>query len=180
MKDFFREYPYFSLCGLNCGLCTMHIGGYCPGCGGGDGNQSCSIARCGKAHGVEFCGECGEYPCAKYDGIDDYDSFVSTSNMRANLEKVKRIGRAAYKAELDEKMELLRVLLEQYNDGRHKSPFCTAVNLLELDSLREVLAQLAAQTTAEQTPKEKAAFAAGLLQAKAELQGISLKLRKKK
>ena len=45
MKDFLRQEPLFSLCGLNCGLCTMHLGGHCPGCGGGAGNQSCSLAH---------------------------------------------------------------------------------------------------------------------------------------
>ena len=35
MKGFTREETRFSLCGLNCRLCSMHLGGYCPGCGGG-------------------------------------------------------------------------------------------------------------------------------------------------
>ena len=35
MKGFTREETRFSLCGLNCALCSMHLGGYCPGCGGG-------------------------------------------------------------------------------------------------------------------------------------------------
>ena len=34
MKNYGRSYPYLSLCGLNCSLCTMHLSGYCPGCGG--------------------------------------------------------------------------------------------------------------------------------------------------
>lgn len=33
MKNFNRENPLFSLCGLNCGLCTMYLDHYCPGCG---------------------------------------------------------------------------------------------------------------------------------------------------
>ena len=37
MKGFTRREPLFSLCGLKCGLCRMHLGGYCPGCGGGGG-----------------------------------------------------------------------------------------------------------------------------------------------
>lgn len=45
MKGFKRNNQLLSLCGLNCGLCPMHIDGYCPGCGGGAGNQSCRIAR---------------------------------------------------------------------------------------------------------------------------------------
>ena len=34
MKGFTRMETRFSLCGLNCDLCSMHLGGYCPGCGG--------------------------------------------------------------------------------------------------------------------------------------------------
>lgn len=180
MKDFIRDYPLLSACGLNCGLCTMHIGGYCPGCGGGEGNQSCTIARCTMAHQVSFCSACTEYPCAKYDGIDDYDSFISTLNMRSNLEKVARIGLEACRAELDEKIAIVHTLLADYNDGRHKSPFCTAANLLELEALRAVMAELAAADTAEMTLKEKAKLATALLNAAAERQGISLKMRKKK
>ena len=33
MKGFKRENRLLSLCGLNCGLCTMYLGKYCPGCG---------------------------------------------------------------------------------------------------------------------------------------------------
>ena len=42
MKGFARAETRFSLCGLNCALCSMQLGGYCPGCGGGAGNQSCA------------------------------------------------------------------------------------------------------------------------------------------
>ena len=43
----------------------MHLGGHCPSCGGGEGNQSCATARCGLDHGgVEYCWQCGEFPCA--------------------------------------------------------------------------------------------------------------------
>lgn len=180
MKNFNREYPLLSLCGLNCGLCTMHIGGYCPGCGGGDGNQSCAIARCSIGQGVAFCSDCAQYPCTHYDAIDATDSFISTRNMRENLEKVKRMGLDAYRAELDEKIEIAALLLAQYNDGRHKSPFCTAVNLLELARLRTVMDELRAQATDAMTQKEKAALAAAKLNAAAQEQGVCLKMRKKK
>ena len=35
MKNDQRPYPLFSLCGLNCALCPIHLNQYCPGCGGG-------------------------------------------------------------------------------------------------------------------------------------------------
>ena len=70
MKNFQRNNLLFSLCGLNCSLCPMNLNQYCPGCGGGEGNQSCSIAKCSIQHGnVEYCFQCENYPCKKYDNI---------------------------------------------------------------------------------------------------------------
>ena len=72
MKGFNRQNQLFSLCGLNCGLCPMFLNKNCPGCGGGEGNQSCKIARCSMEHnGAQYCFQCSEYPCEKYDHIDD-------------------------------------------------------------------------------------------------------------
>ena len=130
MKNFNREYTAFALCGLNCGLCPMyHMEKPCPGCGGGEGNQSCAIARCSLEHGgPAHCSQCGEFPCARYEGLTGYDSFLSHRNMLRDLKRAEEMGYAAYRAELEEKMEILRKLLLQYNDGRRKTFFCTAVN----------------------------------------------------
>lgn len=177
MKGFSRKEPMFSLCGLNCVLCAMHVGGYCPGCGGGEGNQSCAIARCSPGRGVEFCADCAEYPCVRYEGFDDADSFVPHSSRRADLERARELGLEAYISELREKAELLSELLAGYNDGRRKSLFCTAAYLLPLPDLREVLQALRALP--EQPIKGRADSASALLKAAAEKRGISLKLVKK-
>ena len=178
MKGFVRKETRFSLCGLNCALCSMHLGGYCPGCGGGEGNQSCAIARCSLEHGgPEFCWDCPEYPCARYEGFDDADSFVPHSRRRADLERARELGLEAYISELREKAELLSELLAGYNDGRRKSLFCTAAYLLPLPDLREALQALRALP--EQPIKGRAASAASLINAAAEKRGISLKLVKK-
>lgn len=56
MKGFNRPNQLFSLCGLNCGLCPMFLNQYCPGCGGGEGNQSCKIAKYSMEHdGAQYC-----------------------------------------------------------------------------------------------------------------------------
>lgn len=179
MKNFIREYPLLSLCGLSCGLCTMHLGGYCPGCGGGDGNQPCTIAKCSREHGnVEFCCHCSEYPCGKYDAIDRYDSFISTQNLRDNLETVKNLGLPSCREVLEAKRALLNKLLEHYNAGRQKSFFANAVNLLELSDLQSVLSILE-QHTAGLSLKERAAQAVSMLQTAASARNIDLKLRKK-
>ncbi len=178
MKGFCREDRWFSLCGLNCGLCTMRLDGYCPGCGGGAGNQSCAIARCSLDRGgMAYCYQCGEYPCARYEKADEYDSFITHRNRRADMEKHRRLGPEAYGAVQMEKEALLQYLLATCNDGRRKSFFAAAVNLLELDALRPIEKRLAAES--ELPLRERAVLAADLCQAAAGEAGISLKLRRK-
>lgn len=145
MKGFNRQNLLFSLCGLNCGLCPMFLNKNCPGCGGGEGNQSCKIAKCSMEHdGVQYCFQCSEYPCEKYDHI-------------------------------------LETLLVNYNDGRKKTLFCVAVNLLELQELQTVLKEIDRKPDMEVlTLKEKSTFVAGLLQDAAAKNDIDLKLHKKK
>ncbi len=181
MEGFAREDRRFSLCGLNCALCPMQLGNYCPGCGGGPGNQPCAMARCSLQKGKpEYCFQCGEYPCALYVGIEEYDSFISHKNQMLDMRRMQQEGRDAYVAVLEEKRKILLFLLKHYNDGRRKTLFCQAVNLLELPRLQCMLEALAQQAPAGQgEPKQRAALAAAMLENEADGAGVSLKLRKK-
>ena len=181
MKGFVRKDTCFSLCGLNCALCSMQIGGYCPGCGGGEGNQSCAIARCSLEHGgVPFCWECPDYPCPRYEGFDEVDSFVPHRNRQQDIALVRELGLEAYLAQLEEKRSVLHALLDEYNDGRRKTFFTTAVYLLPLEDLQNVMAALdRLPERTQQTVKERALAAVGALQAAADRRGILLKLIRK-
>ena len=122
---------------MNCKLCPIQLSGHCGGCG--FGNQSCPITRCSPEHGKpEYCFQCPEYPCEKYADIDRFDSFVTHRNQQTDPEKMQRIGEKAYNAEQIEKRQILDRLLAEYNDGRKKTLFCLAVNLLPLKDLRTV------------------------------------------
>lgn len=180
MKGFERENQFLSLCGLNCGLCPMFLGKHCGGCG--NGNQSCKIAKCSLEHGkVEYCFECENYPCDRYQGIDEYDSFITHRHRKADLDKAQRIGIAQYKLEQQEKMQVLSHLLDHYNDGRRKTFFCVAVNLMELSELQEALTELQAnEALSSLPPKERSAYAAEVIQKIAGRRNVSLKLIKKK
>lgn len=180
MKNFRRENLLFSLCGLNCGLCPMNLNEYCPGCGGGEGNQSCSLAKCSLQHGpVEYCFQCENYPCEKYDGIDESDSFITHRHQKQDMEKCRLLGIETYLAEQQKKKLLLHHLLDTYNDGRKKTLFCLAANLLELNDLENILSELD-EHTSDLTLKEKASRAASLLQEAARGKNIELKPRKQK
>ena len=181
MNGFTREEIRFSLCGLNCALCSMHLGGYCPGCGGGAGNQSCAIAKCSLEHdGVPFCWECPEYPCSRYVGFDDGDSFVPHRNRQQDIDMARALGLDAYLAQLEEKRTILEEPLAHYNDGRRKTLFHTAVYLLPLEDLRAVITSLSSRPELPGLSiKERALAAVELLQGAAGRRNVSLKLNKK-
>lgn len=180
MKGFTRAETRFSLCGLNCVLCSMRLGGYCPGCGGGAGNQSCALAKCSMEHGgIQFCWGCPEYPCPRYNGFDEGDSFVPHRNRTGDIAGARELGLEAYLSQLEEKRAILDTFLKGYNDGRRKTLFTTAVYLLPLEDLRAVMTALNSQPELTGQPiKERALTAAGMLQKAADLRGISLKLNK--
>ncbi|MBC8570305.1 DUF3795 domain-containing protein [Zongyangia hominis] len=181
MKDYRRSYPLFSLCGLNCGLCPMRLGGYCPGCGGGEGHQPCAVIRCGRDHGnPAYCYECAAFPCPRLEELSAYDSFLTHRRMIADLQRAKEIGIDAYQLELAEKIRILDRLLARYNDGRKKTLFCLAVTLFDLKTLEKVMAKLEKEAGEDMSLKERGALAARYFQDAAKERGIELKLHKKK
>lgn len=129
---------------------------------------------------IEHCCQCNEHPCEKYEHIDDFDSFITSRNRRTDMEKAKQFGIDAYNAEQAEKAKILEIFLSGYNDGRKKTLYCVAVNLLELQDLQTVLREIERKADMDTlTLKEKSAFVAGLLQDAATMKNIDLKLHKK-
>lgn len=180
MKWFVRENLLLSLCGLNCGLCQMQLGGYCPGCGGGPGNQSCRIARCAMEHGhVAYCWQCAQYPCAEYTAWDTGDSFVIRRNRAKDAERASS-DLAAYMLELNERMVVLKALLDGYNDGRRKRFFVACVSLLPISELREAVSLLNEDESLMQKPvADRAAHAALIFRQMAAKSGVELRFRQK-
>ena len=184
MPPFERSDPGFSACGLNCGLCPRHHtqgASRCPGCGGQGFSlvhPACGVLSCCARRGLEYCYLCGEFPCKRYDGADKSDSFITHTNQMADLARTKAMGLGAYMEEQEKKRAILEALLGGYDDGRRKSFFCLAVNLLPLAELESILQGLLALSDARSL-KEKAAFAENALQTAADARGISLRLRKK-
>jgi hypothetical protein len=75
-------------------------------------------------------------------------------------------------------MRLLKEFLLHYDDGRRKSFYCLAVNLLDVRDVSAVLDRLADESKADSSVKAKAA-AVNLFEEIARAKDISLKLRKK-
>ena len=175
-----RSYPQFAACGLNCGLCPRYYtegSSRCPGCAGEgflEVHPSCGILSCCQRKGYEYCFECDEFPCNKFDSWGDADSFITHKNYVSDMEKAKRMGIEAYRAEMDEKIKVLEKLLSEYNDGRRKSFYCLAVNLLDLEDTRAVMDGIAENTDPKTDPKA----VIRIFEEAAKNKGISLKMRK--
>jgi len=154
----------------------------CPGCSG-EGfltkHPKCGLLSCSQRKGIEYCYQCDEFPCKKYDGADQSDSFITHLNQLKDMEKAKHLGIDVYKQELDEKITILEHLLANYDDGRRKGLFCLAVNLLELHDVKNVVEQIAFEIQPEQPIKERAATVVRLFEEMGGKRNITLKLRKK-
>lgn len=188
MKENYRSYPMFAACGLNCGLCPRyHTQGTsrCPGCGG-EGfylkHPSCAIINCCRRHGgIEYCYQCEEYPCRRYQKEQTEDSFITYRSVARDINIAQESGLESYQAILSEKVELLEFLLQHYNDGRRKNFYCLAVNLLDLEDVKDTVARIQADAGPDAgSEKERAAVAIRYFEETAGKRGIILKLKNNK
>ena len=180
MNEYKREYPLFSLCGLNCGLCPrFHTEGSsrCPGCGGREfhlKHPACAVITCNKKHdNVEFCFQCSSYPCDRYKKENNKDSFITYKNVDKDM-KAASGNLKEYKKILEEKVRILELLIKNYNDGRKKNLYCLAVNLLPVSKLREIMGKI----KNEKDIKDKINLIVDQINKKADECNVVLALRK--
>ena len=145
-KKVLKKYPIIGCCGLDCGLCPRYYTkapSKCPGCcGSGFFNKhpSCSIINCCvKKNNFESCAECDDFACDKIAKWDLGDSFISHGVSLVNLQLIKKIGIQKFIEIQRRRMNILEIILDQFNEGRSKSFFCTATALLSIETLEQAL-----------------------------------------
>lgn len=66
------------------GILTMYSSAPCRGCRSGEHNGcsigGCFILECSKEHGVDFCGECDEFPCKKVSDLFEEEVYKQWLN----------------------------------------------------------------------------------------------------
>lgn len=180
-----RKEPFYALCGLNCCLCprfNTEGRSKCPGCGGPgftEKHPSCAVMGCSIKHGsIEFCYQCSDYPCKKYEKQSEKDSFASYANVIENFSSAKKDLRK-YIKELKNKYSYLQLLIEKYNDGKSKTFYCVIVNNMPYNDLSDFMNSIEtdrALNTMEN--KDRAKEVVKLFKNRAEELGIAYKLRK--
>jgi len=185
-----RKYPIVGACGLNCGLCPRyHTEGTsrCPGCCGPDfweKHPGCGfITCCVKKNGLETCAQCIDWAnCEKVakllDSAKYSDSFISYRPLASNFAFIQKNGIEEFVRLEIEKQELLRHLIDSYNDGRSKSFYCTSCQLIPGDRLKEALADAETKITGDATIKDKARIVRAAISNLADSLQVDLKLRK--
>jgi hypothetical protein len=148
-----KAYPTIGVCGLDCGLCPRYytVGkSRCPGCCGPDffnKHPSCSFITCGvKTRKLEVCGECPEFPCAKFRPPEKYQVLGSSSyppnrKVLPNLYFIKAQGIARFVEQQEKRRRLLRGMLANFDDGRSRSFYCRATALLDPLGLASALSE---------------------------------------
>jgi hypothetical protein len=173
-------------CGIYCGLCPRYQStakSRCPGCKILSLTISCKIFNCCvKKNGFVTCAECADFPCEKYEGFFDWDSFVTHKVCGPNIKRIKKVGLRKWLQEQGQKRAILENLLANYNEGRSRSFYCTAVALMPADLIKEA-ANKARQTMVGTKGtcdiKKRAKILRTAIQDLASRSKIDLKLRKK-
>ncbi len=185
-----KKYPMIGACGLNCGLCPRYYTdgpSRCPGCCGPGFWQKHPPCRfitcCVKEKGLETCAQCGDWPeCKKVartlGWAKQHDSVLSYKPLESNFAAIQRNGIEEFTRLEEEKMALLRHLIDNYNDGRSKGFYCTSCQLVPLEKLKQALEAARIEITEGVDIKERAKILRAAITSMADSLGIDLKLRK--
>lgn len=91
--------PIDAYCGLSCEACVYREPTHCGGCITTLGNLfhgSCPLAECVQGRHIDFCGECGEFPCdllTRY----SHDETHGDTPKGARIERCRQIKAALVK-----------------------------------------------------------------------------------
>lgn len=149
-----KKYPTIAPCGLECGFCPRFYtvgSSRCPGCAGPNfflKHPSCSfITCCVKKNHFEVCSECAGFPCAKFKSNEEYQhmkgspSYPPVRNIISNLIQIRDNGIGKFITRQRARMNLLGLMLADYDDGRSKSYYCRTAALLDSKSLKKAIQQ---------------------------------------
>jgi hypothetical protein len=91
---------------------------------------------------LETCGNCEDFICKRIRNWDSADSFVTHRNCLNNLKSIRERGLDAFIRQQQERLLLLKNLLEEYDDGRSKSFYCLSAALLPIGDLKSAIGKL--------------------------------------
>ena len=147
-----------------------------------DGSLVCLSTLIFKRKGREFCWDCEESAtCEKWkkhrESGKHHDSFKCYQKLEEDISFIKRNGIEAFERVQKQREELLKEMLQDFNEGRSKSYYCIAVTILEVEELKKALDR-ARVSSGEMDMKGRSTILHSILEEIAQQKGYNLKLRK--
>ncbi len=181
------HYPEIGICGLSCRLCPQYYTDGQSRCGGCKTETrmgvGCPFITCAlKKKGVEFCWDCDEHTtCDKWEKHREAgkkaDSFKCYQKLEDDIAFIRDNGTETYEVIQIIRENLLRKMLDEYNDGRSKSFYCIVATVFGIDELEDVLVRANSQSEG-MDKKGKAKILHALIKETGQLRGYCLKLRR--
>jgi hypothetical protein len=127
---------------------------------------------------LETCGECPDFPCAKFKSVEEYraaevSAYAPARKMLPNLHFIRKHGVASFVRQQMRRMRVLQTMFD-FDDGRSRSFYCRAAALLEPQGAKEALreAQREIRRLPSQDAKARARILRSLLNQHAASEGI--------
>ncbi len=145
------KYPQIGICGLSCNLCPMYhmdskSKSKCEGCKSETRmGLGCKFITCAvKKKGIEFCWECNEsVNCEKWEKHREAgkkgDSFKCYQKLEDDIRFIQNNGIELFLRNQNKREEILKDMLDNFNEGRSKSYYCIAATVMEIKELEEAV-----------------------------------------
>ena len=143
----------------------------------------CPFITCAiKKKGIEFCWQCKENEtCEKWRKHRGFskrvDSFICYRKLEDNIAFIQKNRVNEFEKEQKTRENLLKEMLQEFNEGRSKSYYCVAATVLEIEELEETLNK-AKKDSLELEIKERSEIFHSILDELAERKNYYLKLKK--
>lgn len=143
----------------------------------------CPFITCAvKRRGIEFCWDCEEsLTCERRNKHREFgerhDTFTCYHRLNDNICFIQKNGVNEFEKLQKTRENLLKEMLQEFNEGRSKNYYCIAATVLEIDELKEAISKAKKQSKRLET-KEKSKILHQLLDEIATRKGYKLKLRK--
>lgn len=143
------KYPQIGVCGLSCKLCPMYhmdSKSKCEGCKS-EARMSlgCSFITCAvKKKEIEFCWECNEGDnCERWEKHREagkkVDSFKCYQKLDDDIHFIQNNGVEQFLSNQNIREEILKDILDNFNEGRSKSYYCIVATVMEIKELEEAV-----------------------------------------
>lgn len=181
------KYVEIGICGLSCRLCPRYhteTKSKCAGCKSENRMAvGCPFITCAVNNkGIEFCWNCEDnITCEKWkkhrEFGENHDTFKCYQKLEDSISFIQKYGVNEFEQVQKARENLLKEMLQEFNEGRSKSYYCIVVTVFEIEELKKALIKARTDSIGLEI-KAKSKILHSMLDEIAKRKNYCLKLRK--